>query len=128
MVKLNDVVAGALDRPLAVAQLRTPRPRDRSAVGRSPVPYGGQRGPDVTKRATAADPAATDRDGTREAQPDRETASPERQGATRTESRTRAIARVVARGRAKVRSSAPETVRPDGADRHNRGNTGRFGG
>jgi hypothetical protein len=37
----------------------------------------------------------------------------------------------VARGRASVRSArdaASEVVRPDGADRRSRGNTGRFGG
>jgi hypothetical protein len=38
MVKLNDAVAGALIRPLALAQLRTPRPIDEPAVGRSRVP------------------------------------------------------------------------------------------
>jgi hypothetical protein len=38
MVKLNDAVARALVRPLALAQLRIPRPSEAPAVGRSPVP------------------------------------------------------------------------------------------
>jgi hypothetical protein len=137
MVKLNDLVAGALNRPLALAQLRTPRPRDRAAVGRSAVPYG----------PTSLD---GDRDGLVPIRLD----DPVHHERGR-ESRTWAIARVVARGRASVRSSrssepaqssgsspssmspgssgpsglsGPDVVRPDGADRHNRGNTGRFGG
>jgi hypothetical protein len=124
MVKLNDLVAGALNRPLAVAQLRTPRPRDRTAVGRSAVPYG---------------PASQD-SGVGDMVPVRvEGAGHDERGRA---SRTWAIARVVARGRASVRSSrssepatswrssgssGPDVARPDGADRHNRGNTGRFG-
>jgi hypothetical protein len=103
MVKVNDVIAGGLNRPLAVAQLRTPRPRDSTAVGRSRVPTPQAPG------ATTVVPAAAPR--------------PEK---------TRAIARVVARGRAKVRGReeppSGDTIRPDGADRRNRGNTGRFAG
>ena len=102
MVKVNDVVAGGLNRPLAVAQLRTPRPRDRTAVGRSRVPAPQTNGAAVMA-ASAQRPE-----------------------------KTRAIARVVARGRAKVRGRdetlSGDTVRPDGADRRSRGNTGRFGG
>jgi hypothetical protein len=127
MVKLNDLVAGALNRPLAVAQLRTPRPRDRAAVGRSAVPYG----------PTSLDGSAGDMVPIRVDGPVHDEGG--------RESRTWAIARVVARGRASVRSSrssepsglstssrsyessGPDVVRPDGADRHNRGNTGRFG-
>jgi hypothetical protein len=37
MVKLNDVIATALVRPLALSQLRTPRPARPRAVGRSRV-------------------------------------------------------------------------------------------
>lgn len=37
MVKFNDVIAGAFVRPYALAQLRTPRPRDVPAVGRGHV-------------------------------------------------------------------------------------------
>ena len=38
MVKLNDVVAGVLNRPLAIAQLRAPRMVEPTVVGWSPVP------------------------------------------------------------------------------------------
>jgi len=38
MVKLNDVVAGVLIRPFAIAQLRTPRLVEPTVVGWSPVP------------------------------------------------------------------------------------------
>jgi hypothetical protein len=38
MVKLNDVVAGVLARPLAIAQLRAPRIVEPTVVGWSPVP------------------------------------------------------------------------------------------
>jgi len=99
MVKVNDMVAGGLTRPLAVAQLRAPRPRDRTAVGRSRVP-------------SAPTPTTVHE--------------------VRTEARTRASAKVVARGRASVRPSrraAPfDTSRPNGGDRRGRGNTGRFMG
>lgn len=38
VLKFNDAIAGALRRPLAVAQLNTPPPIGPIAVGRSPVP------------------------------------------------------------------------------------------
>jgi hypothetical protein len=117
MVKVNDVVAGALDGPVSGAHVRPPRPRDRSAVGRSRVPYPAGRagvGLDGGEVGQAED-------GGGEARPPR---APDGR-----EPRTWAIARVVARGRATVRSSrSSEATRPDGADRRSRGNTGRFGG
>jgi hypothetical protein len=131
MVKLNDVIAGALKRPLAVAQLRTPRPRDPTAVGRSRVRYiGGRR--HVGGRHTGGSRQRHDRPTHDERHA--EDLSSDRADASTPEAReprTWAIARVVARGRATVRtsrSSGPEAVRPDGADRRNRGNSGRFVG
>jgi hypothetical protein len=110
MVKINDVVTGALGQPPDGLHVRPPRPRDRTAVGRSRVPSGGT---DEGDGAQPRAPRAAGRDN--------------RDGR---EPRTWAIARVVARGRATVRSSrsVAEPARPDGADRRSRGNTGRFGG
>jgi hypothetical protein len=125
MVKLNDVIAGVLKRPLAVAQLSTPRPRDRTAVGRSRVRYS--RGRHSEANWQGHDRPTHDERHIQNLSPDQDDPStPDVR-----EPRTWAIARVVARGRATVRSSrssGPDAVRPDGADRRNRGNSGRFGG
>jgi hypothetical protein len=118
MVKINDVIAGGLGRPLAVAQLRAPRRPEGVAVGRSRVPPSHREASRPTM-ATAG-------------------GRPRPEGV---EAPTRASAKVVARGTAAVRPApdrrAPATraepvgaegVRPDGADRRSRGNTGRFSG
>jgi len=63
LVKFNDVIAGLLNRPLAVAQLRTPRPLEHKAVGRSPVPR-----PSRLTAPFSADDAQLDAD----ARPDRD--------------------------------------------------------
>ena len=54
MVKLNDAVAAALIRPMALAQLRTLRPSEEPAVGRSPAP-----GPTYPTRAIDLDDDTT---------------------------------------------------------------------
>jgi len=131
MVKVNDVVAGALSQPPDGLHVRLPRHRERSVVGRSRVPY-------ATGRARAANgvPAQGGDSRTEEDPPGDDSGIETRPIRGRDprdarEPRTWAIARVVARGRAtvrSVRSAASEVARPDGADRRNRGNTGRFGG
>jgi hypothetical protein len=146
MVKVNDVVTGALSRPPDGLHVWSRRHRDRTAVGRSRVPFrsgpsqpGGGPGPGVKGRRDER-PGAKGRTGAggpHEGRPggDGDTQTRHR-GVDRDapdgrEPRTWAIARVVARGRAtvrSVRSAASEAVRPDGADRRSRGNTGRFGG
>jgi hypothetical protein len=123
MVKVNDVVAVALSQPPDGLHVRIPRHRDRAAVGRSRVPY-------PARRSRSSGPLDQDDDSGTETRPlpDR---GADRDDPDRREPRTWAIARVVARGRATVRSSKSaesEPVRPDGADRRNRGNTGRFAG
>jgi hypothetical protein len=147
MVKVNDVVAGALSRPPDGLHVWSRQHRDRTAVGRSRVPYrsgrsqpGGGPGPGGKRRRDEGRPGAKGRAGAGspdEARPgaDGDTQTPDsgvdRDAPDRREPRTWAIARVVARGRATVRSArsaASEAVRPDGADRRSRGNTGRFGG
>jgi hypothetical protein len=131
MVKINDVVAGALSQPPDGLHVHLPRHRGRTVVGRSRVPYASGRAPAggaageggaVRSEDSPGDDSGTQTRGHRGAGRDAPVAR---------EPRTWAIARVVARGRASVRSArsaASEAVRPDGADRRNRGNTGRFGG
>lgn len=58
MVKLNDIVAGALIRPLAAAQLRTPRLLDGFAMGRSVVPRPSRLTTDIGTDDAVADPDA----------------------------------------------------------------------
>jgi hypothetical protein len=172
MVKINDVVAGALSQPPDGLHVWYRQHRDRTAIGRSRVPFafgstqpaggpgaGGRRrmrpgrvggagrtggGGGTAQIGTAQSGTArsgTARSGTESGPPavrpreDSETQPHHRdaQGDAPDgrEPRTWAIARVVARGRASVRSArdaASEVVRPDGADRRSRGNTGRFGG
>ncbi len=58
MVKLNDIVAGALVQPLAAAQLRTARMNSGIAVGRSPVPRPSRLTLSIDADDAVADPAA----------------------------------------------------------------------
>lgn len=126
MVKLNDVVAGILIRPLALAQLRTPRLTDGGAVGRSPVPRPSYPTTDIGPDDAVADPAATP-DGV--------------EGGGSTDGVARGIAAVPTLDPVNGRRPLPgipapepsrpatadaETARPDGADRRSRGNQGRF--
>ena len=99
MVKFNDVIAGRVNRPGGPTPVPAPRPRKRPAVGRSAVPEGyGPTGIGVMPTVATAGP------------------------------RTSGRAKVVARGRASVRSRDDLALRPDRGDRRGRGNTGRFGG
>jgi hypothetical protein len=114
MVKLNDLIAGLLSRPLAVAHVRAPRLRAAVAVGRSPVPPPdghGARRPEGPNRRT-------------------ENAVP----------RPKLIARGVAAVRASSRPPVAEPAgdladgpsggpdKPGPGDQRGRGNAGRFGG
>jgi hypothetical protein len=147
MVKINDVVAGALNRPPDGLHVWSRRHRDRTPVGRSRVPYASRPpradiGPGGGGNGRPGDGRPGGECPTGEGRPDE--GGPGGVSGTQTrprgadrdapdgrEPRTWAIARVVARGRATVRSArsaASEAVRPDGAGRRNRGNTGRFGG
>ena len=139
MVKLNDAVAGALIRPLALAQLRTPRPSEQPALGRSPVPR-----PSYLTRDIDLDDAVPSADA-------RPSPQPEASGVAR------GIAQVpeenLLGGRRRPAPGIPESdsirehsgelesiehaelgsdptdesgPRPDGADRRSRGNQGRF--
>jgi len=112
MVKLNDSVAGVLIRPLALAQLRTPRLSETAKVGRSRVPR-----PSRPTTWIAADDAVSDED----AQPV-----------------ARGVATVPAQESGRrpmpgIRSPEPPVpnqvnpLRPDGGDANSRGNQGRFG-
>lgn len=58
MVKLQDVIAGVLIRPLALAQLRTPRLLDGLAIGRSPAPRPSHPTAEIGADDAVADPAA----------------------------------------------------------------------
>jgi hypothetical protein len=59
MVKLNDMVASTLDlRPLAEAQLRTPRPRDWRPIGMSRVSSAGRLTTRIEADDAVADPTA----------------------------------------------------------------------
>jgi hypothetical protein len=58
MLKFNDAVAGALKRPLAVAQLNTPGPRRSTAIGRSPVPGPSRLTTSFSTDDALADPEA----------------------------------------------------------------------
>jgi hypothetical protein len=119
LVKFNDVIAGALTRPLAIAQLRTPRPQEHGAVGRSPVPR-----PSRLTAWFSTDDAQLDP----EAPPSGEVA--------------RGIASVPGQELHNGRRPQPgvrphplatdpaesdKPVRSDGADGRSRGNQGRFG-
>ena len=57
MVKLHDVVAGALVRPLALAQLRAPGVLRSRVVGRSPVPRPSRPTAELADDDAVADPA-----------------------------------------------------------------------
>jgi hypothetical protein len=58
IVKLHDVVAGAFIRPLAVAQLRTPRLLEAAAMGRSVVPRPSRLTTEIGDDDAVADPGA----------------------------------------------------------------------
>lgn len=59
MVKLNDIVAGSLVRPFALAHLATPRIAGGLIVGRSPVPRASRITAEIGADDAVADPAAT---------------------------------------------------------------------
>jgi hypothetical protein len=143
MVKLNDSVAGALIRPLALAQLRTPRPTEEPAVGRSPVPR-----PSYPTSWIDLDDAQPS-DGARPSPGENLVRSGVARGvaqvpdANLVETRRRPGPGAPADerpsdwepgGREYLELGEPddgldvggEPVRPDGGDRFNRGNTGRF--
>jgi hypothetical protein len=58
MVKLNDVVAGSLVRPLAVAQVPTSRSFERAVVGRSAVRRPSRQTAEIDGDDAVADPNA----------------------------------------------------------------------
>jgi hypothetical protein len=110
MVKLNDTVAGVLIRPLALAQLRTPRLSESAKTGRSRVPR-----PSRPTTWIDTDDALSDEDA---------------------QSVARGIATVPTQESGRrpmpgIRSPEPPvpnqlTLRPDGGDANSRGNQGRF--
>jgi hypothetical protein len=58
MVKLNDVVAGSLVRPLAVSPAGAAHLLDRTVIGRSPVPRPGRPTAEIHGDDAVFDPAA----------------------------------------------------------------------
>jgi hypothetical protein len=58
MVKLNDVVAGSLGRPLAVSPAGAAHLLDRAVIGRSPVPRPGRPTVEIHCDDAVFDPAA----------------------------------------------------------------------
>lgn len=58
MVKINDMITGAMLAPLADAQLRTPRILQRRASGKSPVPRTGRMTAPIDDDDAVADPDA----------------------------------------------------------------------
>ena len=143
MVKLNDSVAGALIRPLALAQLRTPRPAEEPAVGRSPVPRPSHpttwidlddAQPSDEARPTPGDDLAGPGFARGVAQvPDANLVKTRRRPAPDAPTDERPPD-WEAGEREYLEPGEPddgldiegEPVRPDGGDRFNRGNTGRF--
>jgi hypothetical protein len=147
MVKLNDSVAGALIRPLALAQLRTPRPSEEPAVGRSPVARPSYPTSwidlDDAQPSDAARPSPGDDPVSSLAGPGVARGVAPVPDANLVETRRRPAPGVPADERAPdwepgeaeyLEVGEPdegldlgdEPVRPDGGDRFNRGNTGRF--
>ena len=100
MVKLNDIVLGSVARPLAFAQLATPRLAGGVIVGRSPVPR-----PSRVTAAVDTDDAVADPD----ARPD---APPTARG--RASSIARGVAAVPAKDWPGPRRPAPGARQPEG--------------
>jgi hypothetical protein len=131
VVKLNDAIAGAFIRPLAYAQLRTPRLGEAAAVGRSPVPRASHPTTWIDDDDAVADPAARPSPGPSapvaegRAVPRGVAAVPEanRIGARPTPGEP---AGAEAEPPASYEVTAPVDIRTDGADGRTRGNQGRF--
>lgn len=109
MVKLNDIVAGVLNRPRGIAQVIRPG-MNQVAVGWSPVPVAARMTREIDEDDAVADP---------DAQP------------SRADSRARGIAVVPNLPDSPNRRSRPPRPGTDlphqgGADRRARGNQGRF--
>jgi hypothetical protein len=111
MVKLNDVVAGVLNRPRGIAQVIRPGMVSQVAVGWSPVPVAARMTGEIDEDDAVADP---------DAQP------------SRSDSRVaRGIAAVPnlpdsPNRRARPPRPGTDLPHPGGADRRARGNQGRF--
>jgi hypothetical protein len=111
MVKLNDIVAGVLNRPPGIAQVIQPGTANPVAVGWSPVPDAAKMTRELDRDDAVADP---------DAQPS---------GAdTRVARGIAAVPSLPDSPNRRARPPRPGTdlPHPGGADRRPRGNQGRF--